>query len=764
MLRRDALLTQPQRLAALMVDIAVVAVACQFLFGAPYPPLGDKGFWAYSALLAVLVGSRLVTPFYVKPVDAISYAVPAFVSLMLVNAWDSWSADQRWGFSLVAAFSLLVVVMGLATIVANSLKFEWANQLSNRLRIALDLIGRPEFVYAPVIVFAVLAFHSKSETETATILTVTMITVLAPAGVFLVVATSRLKRTFGGTDPAPTLAGQIAGFQEPGIVLLREEFEGDIKNGDVLYIADRHGPKKLVLALNHVGRSEGVLLRAVTIKELSPAAQSKIGDPPPEEFAYHIAEQTLGEVLAIEGISKDAQQSVVGLVAPDTTIETLYFEVTDNSELEAGRLVSTQVGASKVMYQIVSGITKEEVVQQKNTYGYLRGQAQQIGVWDSALTKFFHCSWLPIINLAVYLEKRANYRAAADSVGHFPGTNFRARIKNINELVTHNTAILGILGIGKSMLAIELVERMIHAGIKVICLDLTEQYARELADFYDEEYEERCLERLRQASEKERKRCAENPQEGGSKPDLAQAIFDDLSDFLGEENPRLLKIYHPAAFAASKQLHEPRNYQKAGQWVREAALWAVTPVEVTHMISEAALEIVSDRMSSTARACLVYEEAHSLIPEWNSVVDEGDRIATSGTARAILQGRKFGLGCLVVTQRTANVTKTILNQCNTVFAMKTFDETGKEFLASYIGRAYSETLSSLPERHAVFFGRASSCENPVLIRLNDRDQFRAAFRAQFPPPQMGRRSPPGPNEGSASAPGRDSELGEDVPF
>ncbi len=108
-------------------------------------------------------------------------------------------------------------------------------------------------------------------------------------------------------------------------------------------------------------------------------------------------------------------------------------------------------------------------------------------------------------------------------------------------------------------------------------------------------------------------------------------------------------------------------------------------------------------MTDKARVCLVYEEAHSLIPEWNSVAVEGDKAATNGTARAILQGRKYGLGCLLITQRTANVTKTILNQCNTVFAMRTFDDTGKEFLSNYLGGEYAAKLPSLKERHAVFF-------------------------------------------------------------
>ena len=40
-----------------------------------------------------------------------------------------------------------------------------------------------------------------------------------------------------------------------------------------------------------------------------------------------------------------------------------------------------------------------------------------------------------------------------------------------------------------------------------------------------------------------------------------------------------------------------------------------------------------------------------------------------------LQGRKYGIGMLVIAQRTANVSKTILTQCNTVICFQAFDET-----------------------------------------------------------------------------------------
>ena len=171
-MKRDFNLTQTQRLVSLLVDFVVVAAACVFLFGTVYPPVGNRGFWAYSALLAVLVGSKLVTPYYVRPVDAISYAVPAFVSLMLINQWSVWTTNQRWGFTLAAGFSALIFALGMANIVTNSLKPDWAKTASNQLRLTLELLGQPRFIYTPLAIFAVFLFHTEVWLEAVAILMV----------------------------------------------------------------------------------------------------------------------------------------------------------------------------------------------------------------------------------------------------------------------------------------------------------------------------------------------------------------------------------------------------------------------------------------------------------------------------------------------------------------------------------------------------------------------------------------------------------------
>ena len=61
-------------------------------------------------------------------------------------------------------------------------------------------------------------------------------------------------------------------------------------------------------------------------------------------------------------------------------------------------------------------------------------------------------------------------------------------------------------------------------------------------------------------------------------------------------------------------------------------------------------------------------------------------------------------------------------KCNTAkrpLAAIEGDATGEGFLKSYIREDYATLLSTLDERHAIVFGRASSCTEPVLVRPNE---------------------------------------------
>jgi len=627
-------------------------------------------------------------------------------------------------------FLAVAISIAIGAILLKDLREKTAQVWGNSLKIVSELLGNQRTVFSAVILAAVCLFHRQSSRETLVIMMAWAIVVAIKPDENLMHTWARIRKVWG-REPPMEVVGELVACQTPRLMLIRGNDKDSVKFGTPLLVKDPHEFAKCGLALDYVGRDEGLLLRAMDLiltEEISKLVSTVLRSAPDSSVVrMSNSEMSLVSPELVEVIN--SEKHLVGLVAPDTSIERLYFEIVNQSDLAEGRLVGVNIGNTEVLYQIIGGLTKEDIVDRKNTFGYARGEARKIGTWDREKGIFRRIPWLPLPNAPVRLKAKEQAKPDLSAVGYFPETNFNVGIESIDTLVTYNTAILGILGIGKTMLALELVERMLAAGVRVICLDLTNQYAAQLVDYYDAIKESARTKALQDVGKAGRAVVKKNVEEGGSVRAFAAKLKADLTEFFQPEYGSHLKILNPSQFEVWRQESKPYN--------ETASMASLTPTEITQIVSDVALQIVQEMgLSDEARLCLVYEEAHSLVPEWNSVAAEGDKAATNGTARAILQGRKYGMGCLLIKQRTANVTKTILNQCNTIFAMRTFDETGKDFLSNYIGAEYAAVLPSLEERHAVFFGKASTCENPVLIRLNNQDDFRKVFREVYPPPPL----------------------------
>jgi len=711
------------RVSGLVVYALTLAAIQYYVVSTGFTP-NENAIWLYSGFASLLFGSRLLNPHFTPPADAATNSFVALAALIagsLVVPWGTLDAPLLW--AVVGACALICMISVLVLLIRPPVGAEtrpWVRVADRAVR----NLGSPTVIFTIVILLCVWLFHRGRPNEVLAILSVwAVIVALGPVEAvldFIDWATGQ----WGALRPGQFI-GPIAAYQSPGIVLVRQLGDNNVARGTPMVVADNNGPWMLGVALNYVGRDEGNLLRVLTVR-LPEGLKQRISKLPESAgggmaLALSATPEELADVPAIQWINR-----LCGVVVSDTNLDYVLFEVTEERDLAEGRLVEARIGEHHVMFQIIDGLTREEIVQQKNTYGYVRAKARKIGRWDAEAGKFMPAKWLPQINAPVFLLNADDHVQQAEAIGHFPSTAFSVGL-NISEAVTHNTAVLGILGIGKSYLAIELVERMIAHGIKVICLDLTNQYAELLADFVDPAYEDARRAELTAAGQGGLPN--QNQEQGGSHGAFRAQVTAQLRAFVDPAEPRRLRILNPAQFEVTRQA--------GGMFQGNANMATLTPTEITAIISDAALTVCQERgMTDHARVCLVYEEAHSLVPEWNSVVAEGDKSATARSARAILQGRKYGLGCLLITQRTANVTKTILNQCNTIFAMRTFDDTGKEFLSNYIGRDYAGVLPSLEARHAVVFGKASSCENPVLIRLNNRQPFLDAFRVQHPVPPL----------------------------
>jgi uncharacterized protein DUF87 len=699
---------------------ALLLSVCRLLFGTWMPPNAEKGLWLYAAFAHLLLGSLLLSPYFTKPADAISDAVIAVIVLPEISGAVE-SLKEVWisrAFIFLFVYYLTVMVAGSLTIVLRGSRRQRVRQFAELSYVLSTHMGDTPFIFSLLFFFALLAFHRESMREFVSLTVVWAL--IVPLRLFENVMDlgNHLKEIWSRSAIYESL-GEPYARKEPNLILLRRTGEGLLQFGQVLAMThSTENEPHHAMIIDELQLADERWIRCLAIDgNLDPAVCKKL-----HRAASTCRVLRLNAVVDQPSIDSAFQQSraysnrshLIGLVAPNTDIVTLRFEITRTDlEIGEGQLVELLIGKKSVLYQIINGITQEEILTQKNTYGFARASAKKIGTWNNGKQRFEHIRWIPQLNEPIFLQETETPPDTPAAIGFFPNTAYPVSV-DVHQLVTHNGAILGILGAGKTFLALELVERMLQAGIKVIALDLTNQYATELALYYDAANEQTNLDKLKAVGPPGKANVKLNVSEGGSVQAFYVELKQQLNSFISGPNIKL-KIYNPTVFEVWRQDSRPYNNQ--------ASMAQLTPTEITRIITETVLEMCSTAITDKARVCIVFEEAHSLIPEWNAVASEGDKAATNGTAKAILQGRKYGLGCLVVTQRTANVTKTILNQCNTIFALRVFDATGMEFLKNYVGEDYSGVLSTLEDRHAVVFGRASSCSEPVLVRLNDRDNF-----------------------------------------
>lgn len=155
---RQSALSQRTRLIVLLIEIAVLCFASVIVFGRPLPPNGVKGFWFYTGLLGLVLGSRLDTPFFTKPADVILYAAPAAVALALSNNWAGWDSGRRVAFVIALAYFGLVGLIGGIAIWTKDATEESLRRVSNAARVLGETLGAPRPIYTVLMIFALYAF------------------------------------------------------------------------------------------------------------------------------------------------------------------------------------------------------------------------------------------------------------------------------------------------------------------------------------------------------------------------------------------------------------------------------------------------------------------------------------------------------------------------------------------------------------------------------------------------------------------------------
>lgn len=111
------------------------------------------------------------------------------------------------------------------------------------------------------------------------------------------------------------------------------------------------------------------------------------------------------------------------------------------------------------------------------------------------------------------------------------------------------------------------------------------------------------------------------------------------------------------------------------------------------------------------------EEAHKYIPKDESKAFEPTRKAIGVIAK---EGRKYGVGLCLITQRPSEISQTVLSQCNTLFVLRMSNDQDQNFVASAMPDGSAGMLAALPamkRQEGIIVGEGVSV--PMRIRFDD---------------------------------------------
>ncbi len=156
---------------------------------------------------------------------------------------------------------------------------------------------------------------------------------------------------------------------------------------------------------------------------------------------------------------------------------------------------------------------------------------------------------------------------------------------------------------------------------------------------------------------------------------------------------------------------------------------SLLPSEMTHIIASVIARMTLESLQryrkvnngKTLPTTIVMEEAHTFIKRYN---DDTETYSASSTCAKIFEkiareGRKFGLGLVLSSQRPSELSPTVLSQCNTFLLHRISNDRDQELVHRLVPdnlRGLLRDLPSLPSRNGILLGWAA--EMPIMVQMN----------------------------------------------
>lgn len=647
-------------------------------------------FWYTSGFVLLILLSLVDQPYFSKDSNIFLNALTAMISLLLVSAEKR---DTIFYFFVAYVLYLLITSYILMIIRSNSLKEEGKIiQFISRFN---RIIGKPDVLFSAFFLWgAIIQYQTNSPEFNALLLFWIIFIILNIPELSRTIEKLFEKNNFKLSDGI----GRILGVHSQNTFLVK--LDNKCKDLDLFtfvemkYSVDNKIHRGLVCEMILLDQEQWV--KVITNKEIDKlfCKQSNENNYK-NDVIYKIDEPPCDDII----------NSFVGITYENSRIHLLKFLYNSKVEISEGNLLEITINNKKVLYQIVEGKTQIEKITNKNQSGYIVGEALQLGTWNNENCQFENFGWVPEINTPLYLASDiAEFTLQKDEiiVGSLPETNYPVILNN-KLAITHHMAIIGVTGTGKSVFSRNLIREYLLKDdiVKVICIDFTGEYKDKFHDlkpipvidntkskelFSDIDFiEKQMTDNYNKDTQDSKNR----------KKKVFKDVIDAVDSFL-KDNEENLAIF---------ELPEVQNTSGV--------------MKYTQTFFKALFKIAKKEGNHGKRVCLVLEEAHTIIPEWNfsGISQKISQPLINSIAQIALQGRKYNIGLLVIAQRTANVSKTILTQCNSIISFQQFDKTSSEYLANYFGNDIASSLKKLRFRQAVAAGKAFRSNTPMIFNV-----------------------------------------------
>ncbi len=650
----------------LIAFVLIFVVAHLILRDTLLPTTDTQGIWFYSGLGAMLFSLLFIEPYFTSPKNVLTNSLPLLLVFLAIK--ENYINNMIWwcifGFIVsIAIFSIIAIV--LSECGKNKSEQSKINKISSFIKNIVVLLGQGKTLYSIIFISTLILYYGSDRRNDVYILTMFILW-------FFVVAINpkNLNTAFKYQSKNKRIdeIGEIFAIQSNKIHLAK--LFDDKKNIEKF---------TTIHFINNQSKCfQGFIF---DIYELNNQQWAKICilQSVPQDSSLNLKPNVICKYEKNDLESKI--DSFVGIVVENSNISKINFEYSKKKrDLEEGDLLKIEIGDKTIFYQVTNGITNSEILESKNKSGFIKGEAIQLGKWNAQTLSFDKFGWVadmysPIFKVSS-IEISNEFAYPEYKLGVIPKTNIPSVI-NLHDAISHHIALIGITGSGKSFLARAMINELMH-DTKIICVDFNNEFTKyfnTIENIVNSEHIETIQKNI-------------------------DSLIIEYEKFANQQNKTTMTECDKTIktnFKESIQQFLESNDKNISHLELPDLVNTTAILEYTKYFFKVIFDMAKNKETNNKKILIVIEEAHTIIPEWNFMGsnDKTSQSVINTISQIALQGRKYNIGFMIIGQRTANISKTILTQCNTMICFQAFDDTNFNFLGNYIGKDLALTLPTL---------------------------------------------------------------------